>query len=71
MQNWLDIVSDNGKIFKFLALAYTKADQDLLLLLGFQEYRSNPPKGFLPVYYRSIESKVEIVELVNNLNVIR
>lgn len=68
IQHWLNAVPDDGRTFKFLALAYTKADQDLLLLLGFKEYSSNPPKGFLPVYYRSFESKSEVANLANNLN---
>lgn len=68
LRHWLDIALDDIGIFKFLALAYTKADQDLLLLLGFQAYYPNPPKGFLPVYYRGIESKTEIIDLMKSLN---
>lgn len=70
LEHWLSMVSDNRKNFKLLALAYTKEDRDLLSSLEFQEYCSSPPKGFLPVYYRSIESKAEIVDLVNNLNAV-
>ncbi|MEP0870943.1 hypothetical protein NDA01_14135 [Trichocoleus desertorum AS-A10] len=66
LHNWAQIVSSTG-LFKFLALAYTREDQDLLELLDFQEHCSNPPKGFLPTYYRSVEDKTDIDELIKSL----
>lgn len=66
LYNWAQIASNKG-IFRFLALAYTREDQDLLELLDFQEHCSNPPKGFLPTYYRSIEDKTDIDELIKGL----
>lgn len=66
LHDWSKITSNKG-IFKFLALAYTREDQDLLELLEFQEHCSNSPKGFLPTYYRSIEDKADIDELIKSL----